>query len=349
MLGIKEFMKPAWEIDTKSPGPLEVAYNVRHCLLAMAMADGQIVIVNTKNKAQTTLTGHDLGCSSLCWSPDANMLVSIGQDGRLRWWDAVSLKKILDLPSGAAWGVKVTFSPDGKYLGCAAGKKLTIWDAQGKMVCQYPDHASTIAGIAWRPRLEQIISCCYGVINFWEIGGQSAKRKFPWKGSMLTMALSPDGKYIATGDQDASVHFWDIKSGNDLMMSGYQTKVKELSWSFDSRFLATGGARAAIVWDCSGKGPAKTKPLVLGGPQENVSIVSFAPRKTILAVGSKDGLLFIWDVLSTQKPLNIARFKSEIAGIIWEEADKNIIVIDTDGVVACFNYGQIINNRMENL
>ena len=44
-------------------------------------------------------------------------------------------------------------------------------------------------------------------------------------------------------------------------MSGYSTKVRELSWHANSRFLATGGGPAVVVWDFSGKGPAGSKPV----------------------------------------------------------------------------------------
>jgi len=336
-------MKPSWVLDTRAGGALELVHNPQRPLLAMPTADGPIVIINTENTTHHVLSGHAVGCSSVCWSPDGNVLVSIGHDGRLRWWDASTLKQILDNPSGGSWGVKVVFSADGKYLCSAAGKKLTVWDAQGQMICQYPDHASTVAGMAWRPGLEQVVSCCYGVINFWHLNGLAAKRTFPWKGSMLTLSISPDGKYISTGDQDASVHFWDVKSGKDLMMSGYQTKVRELSWSADSRYLATGGAPDAVVWDCSGRGPAGTTPIMLGGPKEAVSVLAFSPSSHILAVGSKDGLLFIWDVLNPANPLAFALLKTEITGLAWAQDKSLLVTADSAGGVQGFRTGK--NNK----
>ena len=64
------------------------------------------------------------------------------------------------------------------------------------------------------------------------------------------MAWSPDGKVLAHGNQDATVHFWYAQTGTDLQMSGYPTKVRELGWDFTSRYLATGGGRMPCVWDC---------------------------------------------------------------------------------------------------
>lgn len=321
-------LTPDWNMDTQAGGVVDVAYNPKHSLFAIATAEGPVVVINTTTKSNTILSGHENGCASVCWSPEGDVLVTIGQDGRLRWWDAKSFKQIMDVPSGGAWGVKVVFSPDGKYLASAASKRLTVWDSKGKVVCEYPDHSSTIADIAWHPELEQIISCCYGVINFWGINAQSPKCVFSWKGSILVLSLSLDGKWIATGNQNASVHFWDIKSGKNLMMSGYQTKVREMSWSTNSRYLATGGDNAVVVWDCSGRGPRGSKPLILGGPEEFITTVLFAEEANVLAAGSKDGFIFIWDVSNVHYPLAVYKEDGCVEALAWKQNGDLVAVYE---------------------
>ena len=51
------------------------------------------------------------------------------------------------------------------------------------------------------------------------------------EGVKFALAWSPDAKYIATGEQDSTVHFWRVKSGADAQMWGFPTKVLQLSWS----------------------------------------------------------------------------------------------------------------------
>jgi len=93
---------------------------------------------------------------------------------------------------------------------------------------------------------------------------------------MLALAWSPNGQYLATGDQDSTVHFWMVKTGEDLMMSGYPTKVKELSWDSSSRYLATGGGTMPCVWDCSGEGPANTMPQQFEAHTERVTVLALS-------------------------------------------------------------------------
>ena len=128
-----------------------------------------------------------------------------------------------------------------RLLASAAGKKLRLWDSAGQLKRELPAHPSTIADLQWKPGEPLLVSIAYGQLAGWSPEKPEPVRRYEWSGSMLAVAWSPDGKFLATGDQDATVHFWILKTGKDLQMAGYQTKVRELSWDQRSRYLATGG------------------------------------------------------------------------------------------------------------
>ncbi len=109
--------------------------------------------------------------------------------------------------------------------------------------------------------------------------------RFAWKGSILTLAWSPDGRYLVHGDQDATVHFWVLASGKDYQMWGYPTKVRELAWDHTSRYLATGGGPVVVVWDYAGKGPQSSKPLMLEAHEDFLSALAFQHTGPLLASG----------------------------------------------------------------
>lgn len=99
------------------------------------------------------------------------------------------------------------------------------------------------------------------------------------------VAWSPNGERLATGDQDASVHFWLVKKGTDLMMSGYPRKVRELAWDRTGSWLATGGGFQIIVWDCS-ISPEGTEPLVLEHHEVPLCKLAYQRRGNLLASAS---------------------------------------------------------------
>ena len=179
-------------------------------------------------------------------------------------------------------------------LASAAGKKLRLWNLDGTMIREYADHPSTIADIQWKPGEPVLASTGYGKLFLWSPEQQNPVQEFAWQGSMLVLAWSSDGKYIAAGGQDSSVHFWLMASGEDLQMTGYPTKVRELSWDATSRYLATGGGTVPTVWDCSGAGPEGTHPLQFEAHKDNVACLAFQQRGPFLASGGEDGLLALW-------------------------------------------------------
>jgi WD40 repeat protein len=46
--------------------------------------------------------------------------------------------------------------------------------------------------------------------------------------SVEAIAWSPNGNFVASGNQDSTVYFWFIEGGEDLQMTGYPAEVREL-------------------------------------------------------------------------------------------------------------------------
>src|SRR5436853_350788 len=101
---------------------------------------------------------------------------------------------------------------------------------------------STIADLAWCCDGRIFTTATYGGLTNWSVESDAPRHHFEHDGSCLAIAWSPDEKYLAAGNQDATLHFWRRPVGDDAQMWGYLSKVRELSWDRTSRFLATGGA-----------------------------------------------------------------------------------------------------------
>jgi WD40 repeat protein len=316
--------------------PIGLAWSPDGNLLAVAGVSGPITLYDGENGAvRHRLSGHTLDTMAISWHKDSRILVSVGQDGRVRLWDTVTGAQTVEMAGGAGWVERVAFSPTSDWLVSAAGRKLRLWNRTGEMICEYPDANSTITDIKWRSDGKQFAISAYNGVVLYDPTHSEPLRRFEWQGSTLTLEWSPDGSYIATGDQDSTVHFWMTETGQDLQMWGYETKVLELAWSFNNRYLATGGGTQVVVWDCSGKGPANTKPIMLEGHQGLIKHLKFQHEGNLLTSGGNDGMLGIWRVEKKKSALlTSAVFKDPIAGIAWSPDDRCIAVVDEIGTVS---------------
>jgi len=306
-------------------------------VLAAAGVSGPITLFDGETGAVVhTVSGHTPDTMAISWHKDSQILASVGQDGKVRLWNRLTGEQCAEMSGGSSWVEQVAFSPHSDELVSAAGRKLRLWNAAGELIHEYPDANSTITDIKWKPDGSQFAISAYNGVVLYDPRAPEPLHRFEWQGSTLAIEWSPDGKYIATGDQDSTVHFWITDTGQDLQMWGYETKVLELAWNQNGRYLATGGGTRVIIWDCSGKGPAGTKPLLLEGHTHLIKHLTFQSRGTLLASGGNDGLLAIWETSKkhTSNMRSSAVFKHAIAGLAWSPDDSRMAVVDETGVVA---------------
>ena len=308
--------------------------------LAAAPAEGNIVILDRATGAvRLTLPPHASGNCALSIAPAAPLLVTTGHDGKARLYDTDSGALIRELAAGPCWCEHAQFSPDGKLLATTAGKTLRIWTSAGEPVFENSAHASTIAALAWRPDSAGVATGCYNGAQLFRAknGAWEAQpyERLRWKGSIISLTWSPNGRYVAGGSQEATIQFWRLpyRAGEELFMSGYATKIRELAWDSASRYLASGGGEIATVWDVSGKGPAGTKPKQLEGHADRITALVFQHRGLLLASGGGDGRVFVWDLAKAQRHRQELQPPSAIAALSWSPDDAALAIGAADGSV----------------
>lgn len=310
--------------------------------LAAAAADGPITILAADGSLIRTLTGHGFGTMAIGWSADGSRFASAGQDGRIVIWNLSAGVPAVCLEGGSAWVEHIAWNPLGgrKGIPCllasAAGRHLRLWDENGALQREYEEHPKTISSIAWKPGTQVISTTTYGQLALFGVTQESPQRRFEWKGSILRSAWSPNGKFVATGDQDSTVHFWFEKTGRDLQMSGYPTKVRELSWNAASRYLATGGGTDVTVWDCI-KSPEGSRPIQLQGHEEFISDLAYQHRGDLLASAGQDGRVIFWRPHHGKRATGGMGVNSAITNLAWSPDDRLLAAGTDSGSVIAFD------------
>jgi len=321
---------------------IAVAWSPDGQRLAAAAVSGPIVLFDSTGKTIHSLSGHGFGTCAIEWHPSGQSLASVGQDGKARLWNPTTGQETAAFDGGAGWVERLAWSADGKTLATSAGKKVRLWDAAGTMLCEYANHPATVSDLAWRPRSNLLAVAAYGGVTLYDPAQPDPLKTFAWKGAPLRLAWSPNGEVLAHGNQDATVHFWYADTAEDLQMSGFATKVRELSWENSSRYLATGGSAAVCVWDCGGDGPAGTKPqtLIEDGDEKPLTALAWQRRGFLIASGNQLGTVRVWQPANKKNPhVGDDRLPEAASSLAWSPDDKALAVASGSGAVNVYKIG----------
>ncbi|MBN4005082.1 NB-ARC domain-containing protein [Nostoc sp. LPT] len=112
--------------------------------------------------------------------------------------------------------------------------------------------------------------------------------------SVSSVAFSPNGKLLATGDADGKTYLWQVDDGKLLFTCiGHSSWVKSVAFSPDGQTLASGSDDQTVkLWDVRDGKCLKT----LNGHSNWVRSVAFSPDGQTLASGSEDQTVKLWNV-----------------------------------------------------
>ncbi len=312
---------------------IDLGWSADGTRLAAAASSGPVSLFATIDGARTDLPGHDDGANCLAWHPaQPALLATGGQDAKVKLWDADSAQHTASAGVGGAWIEHLAWSPDGAKLAVAAGRQLAFLRADGSTLHTFKPAPKTISAIAWQPAGGCLASAYFGGVCLWDADDFIAQKEFAYANGIHALVWSPDNRWLVSGNQDPSVHLWLPDTTDEFHMSGYEGKVKELSFDRDSHWLATGGGQDACLWDCTGAGPEGREPTMLPH-QAKVCAVAFQHAHGLLATASQDGVVQLWSP-ERPKPLR-ATVKMPVPAtkLAWSPDDGLLAVGSEKGVV----------------
>jgi len=161
---------------------------------------------------------------------------------------------------------------------------------------------------------------------------------------VYSVSFSPKGSTLVSGSSKGSVEFWDVegKCRLDILKSKALSSIKSLAFSSDGSTLAVGGdtvsdyvdAKYVEIWDINEKKIIH----VLDGHSDLVYSVAFSPDGQLLASGSKDGNVKLWNVKSGKETLPLPEqsngdSRAEITSVAFSSDGKLLASSHMDGVV----------------
>lgn len=274
----------------------------------------------------TPLSAHaDLGGEGILVGTDTGRLILV-KDGRQSELGHID----------GAWVEAIAVHDGAARRAFSARRNLVVLDADGSEVLRCDDHPSTVTGIAFSPDGAWVAAAHYGGVTVWNLAGtESDPVRLEWHGSHTSVAWSPSGAFIVTAMQDKEMHCWRWADRKSMRMSGYPSKIRNISWTADSQYLAASGADSVTSWDCSGNGPSGKPPLEFGYVYNGiVRHVAAHPTDSVVAGGYSDGTVMIGNI--EQETAMIARpgGGKPIVGLTWSPDGRTLVAADEAGAFA---------------
>jgi len=178
-------------------------------------------------------------------------------------------------------------------------------------------------------RVRELLDACPNDLRGWEwnrlnyISDQSVMTLRGHGGGVGSIALSPNGKRIASASGDNTIKVWDAATGAELMtLRGHKEYVLSVAFSPDGKRIVSGSWDKTIkVWDVGTGDELKT----LRGHVDAVRSVLYSSDGKRIVSCSRDKNVKVWDAQTGAEVMTLCGHGSDVGSVAFSPDGKRIV------------------------
>ena len=283
------------------------------------------------------------GIISAALSPNGTILATGTTEGRLKLWDIVTQANITTIDAHTASVDSIAFSPDGTIL--ASGLRegiITLWDTTTwSSIDTLSGHTRSVTALSFSSDGNTLASGSFDTtIRLWDMARRQSNAILQnHERTVRSVIFSPDGNTLASKSDDNIIILWDVKSKINVVIIQDFKGWGSMSFSPDGNTLAIGRYRSPsrffrkdgssiTLWDIA----TQQSTNELFGHTDGVYSISFSPNGSILASGSGDNMINLWDAVTGELIMSLGNL-STVLSVLFSPDGMTLIARLSDGTI----------------
>ncbi len=261
------------------------------------------------------------------YSPDGTRILTAGEDGRARIFDARTHRLLATLRHGSAVR-DAAFAGDGRLVVTAGDDgAVRVWEAGRGTVLRTLRHGAPVSGVAVSPDGSLAVSVGGRKAKLWRLRDGLLVAVLASPRPVTRAVFSPDGRLVAVAGLDREARLYDVLRGSLVHRLDQGASITGISFSPGGRLLATGGKNGtATIWAArSGSRLRELRPGI-----GEVLDVAFSPRGTLVATVSSNGTGAVWRVSTGALVSGLVGHANPVTGVAFSPNGSFVVTASGD-------------------
>lgn len=262
--------------------------------------------------------------------------------------------------TGKSTTYAITFTPDNQIMISGGNDRIiTLRNLKtGKIIRTFNEHSGSIYALCISSDGQTLISGSRDTtIKIWHlhtidtyqsnstnrlIGDGLIDTFIGHSDSINSIAITPNGKIIASGSEDNTIRLWDLNTGECLAtLDGHEAGVRTIAISPDGQLLVSGSADKTIkLWQLPSM---KNEPICpdpiysLTGHSDDVKCLAISQDGQILVSGSQDKTIKLWNLDTGELKTTLVEHWREVNHLVISPDGRNLISCSGDETIQVWN------------
>jgi COMPASS component SWD3 len=290
-------------------------------------------VENTWEVIQRIFVEPESSQGSFCWAVSRRkaILATIHNSRTIHLWNTKNGKCFAQMAQSQASIAHLAFTDDEQFLISAEPSgSIKVWDLANASLLREFRHNAAISHIAIAPNNRLIAAGQNGNLEFWNIHTGKLELDFnAYSSSICTMALSDDGKTLATSSSNNQIGLWQYPfSPTKLTLPAWESLTMQLISDGSQNWFGVNALGFVTHWLHNGKIQE-----FLRSHSQSIRQIALHPDRRHLAIAIDQGIRIfdrqtqniVADLHAHNKPISKLQFSQSGNQLISADSSGNII------------------------